>query len=341
MEGLKKRNPLKTNIILLVLLGSLIMLTHILHFAFRNTIDQAALPVQYAAYLPLDSGAKTAKLELKLLFGDPMDRKKLFPPLIDLKTRMIMLHALKEQTNFSDVNVYYRLDSNGNLMDSLRVEDYDISLNREYIIHPDYYYSWFLDGNPEKQEYLPVNEDLKLGNKALQQRYEALHKKAALVQFFGYRMLWGKNGVTEGVRRRFYDTKTDKVIFLIQNKWYALFGKDLEGMPGGEKKTTLDSIKAFKLDQLGKPNPYLYVANFHKERKGYQEWIGTAYLNLMMGKDTLKLSTGMTVKESEGQNPLNYLHQLQYFRDKTMSFPIIINEDYQCYVLRPGSINKL
>lgn len=339
MEGLKKRNPYKTNVILLVLIISLFMLTHILHFAFRNTIDQPALPSQYAGYLPLDAAAKSKALELKLLFGDGRDRRKILPPLRDPKTGMILLHTLQEETNSSDVNVYYRLDTNGKLRDSLRVQDYDISLNREYIIHPDYYYSWFLDGNPEKQEYLPVNKDLKLGNKALQQQYETLYKKATLVQFFGYQMLWGKNGVTVGDRRRFYDTKTDKTIFLIQNKWYALFGKELEAMPGGEKKSTLDSVKAFKLDQLSVPNPYLYLANFHKESKGYKEWNGTGYLNMMLGKDTLKLRTGMTVKESEGKAPLDYHHQLQYFRDQTMPFPIIVNENYQCYILRSRSTN--
>jgi len=322
-------------------MSGLFMLTHVMHFAFRNTIDQPALPTQYAGYLPLDSRAKSARLELKLLFGNAPDSRKILPPMRDPKTGMILLNTLQEETNSSDVNVYYRLDTNGNLRDSLRVEDYDINLNREYIIHPDYYYSWFLDGNSEKQEYLSVNKDLKLGNKALQQEYEALYKKATLVQFFGYRMLWGKNGVTEGDRRRFYDTKTDKTIFLIQNKWYALFGKDQEGMPGGEKKKTLDSIKAFKLDQLGVPNPYLYLANFHKESKGYKGWAGTGYLNLMMGKDTLKLKIEMTVEEPEGQNSLNYHHQLQYFRDQPMSFPIIINENYQCYILRSRSTNKL
>ncbi|RQO69531.1 hypothetical protein DBR43_15765 [Pedobacter sp. KBW06] len=341
MEGSKKRNPYKTNIILLILISGLFMLSHVLFFAFRNTIDQPPLPGQYAGYLPLGAAAKSNALELKLLVGDPGERRKLFPPLRDPKTGMILLHALQEETNSTDVNVYYRIDANGTLLDSLRVEDYDISLNREYIIHPDYYYSWFLDGSSGRQEYLPVNKDLKLGTEALRQEYEALYKKATLVQFFGYQMLWGKNGVTEGDRRRFYDTKTDKVIFLIQNKWHALFGKDLEGMPGGEKKATLDSIKALNLDRLGVPNPYLYVANFHKESQGYQEWNGMAYLNLMLGKDTLKLKTEMTVKESEGEHPLNYHHQLQYFRDETMSFPIIINENYQCYILKSRSVKKL
>ncbi|SHE81821.1 hypothetical protein [Pedobacter caeni] len=333
MEGSKKRNPYKTNAMLLVVIGGLFLLTHLFHFAFRNTIDQPPTPAQYAAYLPLDSGAKNAHLELKSLFANNLDRGRLLPPLMDPVTGMVMLNTVKEETNYSDGNVYYRLDSSGRLVDSLLVEDYYISLNREYIIHPNYYYSWFLDGHQEKREYLPVNEDLKLGTKALQQRYETLYRDAELVQLFGYQMLWG-NGTTEREKRKYYDTKTDKAIFLIRNKWYALYGKDLKTMPGGEKKKSLDTIRQLNLDQLGVPNPYLYVANFRKDSKGYEGWDGTAYLNIMMGKDTLKVSTGMTLNESVGKQPPKYVHSLEYFRGKTMPFAIICKENNRCYILK-------
>ena len=130
------------------------------------------------------------------------------------------------------------------------------------------------------------------------------------------------------------ERKIDKAVFLIDGKWYALYGKNLYVNLNDLPDNTLTNLIPHSSD-FDKPNSIAYVADFKKiNRAQKNQWSGFAYINLFYKTDTIKIKA----KLAKNENPKNDLgkypaYNFGYYIPEGLPYALIA-QDHIYYIIK-------
>jgi len=250
-----------------------ITVCYILHgYFFRNFISQPDLPKEYLTYKSLEERPESNAYEIFQLQDNLLNLNNYyFSP---LSKTVVIQSGKKGFSNDNDpLRLYYKFNTDGKLIDSLIVNNYDYyKVRKKYLIAEDYYISWIIDNDSTRHKYTDINPKADWDTDHTFEEFDRLSKKASSVYFF------------KSALKKYYRDDSeevfDKVIFLIDNKWYALYGKNLYAVPEpdnlSEEEKTISPVYTHKISKFGDTS-----------------WEVNAYYNLIIKNDTLKIKKEM------------------------------------------------
>lgn len=315
-------NIYKKNILTIIAL-IVFLFANVFHvYLFRNTIDQSELPVRYKSYKAFQkTTVSSLNYEIIKLRGSWGDVDSFEEPIFLEKSEFVVLHA-NAKSNSQRAPVYYKLDKNGEVVDSIPdINSYKI--RNGYLMTKDAYSTWMIDGDTLNHKYIDINMNAGESEK-IKTEFERLRNKAVSIAYFDSDVLWKYDSKN-------HENEIDKAVFLIDGKWYALYGKDLD-LPiyrilSEEKEKVLQS----KFTHL------LRADYFHKtELKGREisEWEVNAYFTFIKEKDTLKIFQEMDLN---GENADLFL---TYYTSKNINFYLILGDYAESYYIIKPIIRK-
>lgn len=251
---------------------------------------------------------------------------------------------------------FFKIDFNGNIIDSLIVDWDKFEVFSRYLLSPNYYNSWLIDGDTTNKKFTNVNEDLKLGEEDFKKKLEELMSQSEM-DFYCLGYYEHKNDSNTIIN------KIDRVYFLIQNEWTCLYGKDfitMELIEKGGNGYIKDYFKPivmgfnfekqnnsfFKCDnyelEYFQRNVYVgagFLPSFHPNGSRASHWSGYGYVNVFLEKDTIKLKR-RSVETSPDSHGNLYSYPLDLYKKNKMKC-IIFCEDSQIddmtyiYLIKP------
>ncbi|UOE50831.1 hypothetical protein MTO98_07045 [Mucilaginibacter sp. SMC90] len=309
------------------ILGGIIILISVLvctlsDFSIQNVLPKTALPDQFKNYPEIDQAA--------ILLYSSANETSLddFPPLFNAKNSTVIL----SKQNKDQSKTYLKLDADGNLTDSLTYTDDYPTDWAGYLVSPKSYCSWIINGDKQLSKFEDRNKDLKEDSTALNRHFKQLYQSSAAVFYFHYDKLDD---------RRLDSLLIDKVIFLQQGRWIALFGKNLSDNQTAYPIKGNGVLTELK-NQAGKS---VQVTYFHKEHfeKGSgpspgsptglsspDKWTGTGYFKLVFQKDSLHFKQEMT----EFNGKLHTYMPFYYFTNPQLHFALFTNNNNDLYLIK-------
>jgi hypothetical protein len=313
-------NVYKKNILLIIAL-TVFLFVNVFHvFLFRNIIDQPELPDRYKSYKAFrKTTSKSLNYEITKLTGSWAEKDSFEKPIFLEKSDFVVLHTNAKPSSYGE-SLYYKMDKNAKLVDS--IPDIYYGIRNGYLISEDAYCTWVIDGDTVKNKYIDINIDTKWESEKVKKEFDRLRNKAVSTAYFNSDNLWKYNSKN-------YENEIDKAVFLIDGKWYALYGKDLD-LP------IYRVLSEGKEKSLGSKFTHSLLADyFHKtELRGRRksEWEVNAYFNFIKEKDTLKIFQKMDLNGEKDDLFLTY------YSSKNINFYLIL-ADYAegYYIIKPIS----
>ncbi|MFC3561410.1 hypothetical protein [Pedobacter jamesrossensis] len=315
----------KKNIILLAILILCFVLTIAYGYAFRNFISQPNIPAKYNEYKSIHSGVNSKHFELKQVLNGELNNLYFEQPIF--ADNFVIIHATSAFSN-RPKNIYYKIDSAGKLADSLiyKTDEYPNGFLKGYLVHQDYYLKWALNGDTAKHKYILINYDLKLDSASMLNQFFKLNSEAKTRKFIGHNYLW-KNDDPK------WKSEIDKVLLLINDKWYAYYGANLKDYEEiNEPDTIPNQLKGEQV--LGKPENNFEVVYFHKTSQITKDWFGQAFVNLKIGNDTLNFKHEMRFNEDK---KTCYYRELKMYNNPKSNLQLLGNGRTGFYVIKPKS----
>lgn len=284
-----------------VCISLFIAVSYILYgYFFRNFITQPDLPAKYLAYKSVEDTVKSAHYEIVKLGDNSLNlNTTYFSPV----TKTVVFESGKEGfgNDNDEFKLYYKFDNKGKLIDSLKTRRYDsYEIYESYLLSKENYISWIIDNDTIRHNYIELNPKADWTFERTEEEYNKLSKKASSVYCFKAQM---HNYNSDDVGQYF-----DKALFLIDKKWYALYGKSL-----------------FK-ESISEPYQKIFAPVYtHKVSKlGSNSWRVNAFYDIAVKNDTLKLKTEVWSDRTD----------LAYYRHPTdPAFCIIKYSTY--FIIRP------
>lgn len=309
-------NVYKKNILIIVLLIVFLFVNIFYVYLFRNNIDQPQLPVKYKSYKEFrKTTVKSLNYEIIKLRGSWDDKDYFGEPIFVENSDFVVLHSNAWPSANGD-SFYYKLDKNGKLVDSIPDINYS-GIRDGYLIAENEYSSWMIDGDTLKHKYTDLNSDAGWQPERIKTEFDKLRNKAVSTAYFNYDRLWKYDSEN-------YENKIDKAVFLVEGKWYALYGEDLD-LPD---YTTLSKEK--EKSYQTKYIHLLQADHFHKTAlKGRDMWVWkvNAYFNFIKEKDTLKFFQEMDLNGEHGDLFLTY------YSSEKINFSLILAEYGEGYYI--------
>nr|WP_315240918.1 hypothetical protein [uncultured Flavobacterium sp.] len=252
-----------------VFISLLLTVCYILYgYFFRNFITQPDLPKEYLTYKYLDSKPASDHFEIIKLADDLLNFNNFyFSPM----SETVVIQSNKNGFSYDrdPLRLYYKFNIQGKLIDSLIVDRFDYyKVRKKYLISEDHYISWIIDNDTTRHDYTELNPKADWDADRTFEEFERLSKKASSVYFF--KSVFKKyNGDTEA----FFD----KAIFLIDQKWYAIYGKKIYVYPEPEEQSEKDKKTILPV--------YTQKLSQHGDNLSQVD----AYYNLIIKNDTLKI----------------------------------------------------
>lgn len=251
-----------------VCISLFIAVSYILYgYFFRNSITQPDLPAKYLAYKSVQDTVKSAHYEIVKLGDNSLNlNTTYFSPI----TETVVFESGKEGfgNDNDEFKLYYKFDNKGKLIDSLKTRRYDsYKIHESYILSKEDYISWIIDNDTIRHNYIELNPKADWTFERTEEEYHKLSKKASSVYCFKAQK---HNYNSDDVGQYF-----DKAIFLIDKKWYALYGESF--------------FKETVSDPIAKTLSPVYT---HKLSKlGNDIWKVNAFYDIVVKNDTLKIKT--------------------------------------------------
>jgi hypothetical protein len=242
-------------------------------YFFKNIIIQPPLPSEYLAYKSLNDTIKSANYEI-IGLREPFNNLGAlhFSPL----SKHVVFESNKKgfSGEYDKFRLYYKFNSKAELIDSLTTDNYDdYEIFKSYLMSRDDYISWIIDSDTTRNKYVELNADLKWTPDHIKREYDKLSKEASSHYFF--------RGVANVRDSGNPALNIDKNIFLIDKKWYALYGDDLFEKPTTEKQIETEPKKII-----------LPIYTQRLQDHKYFSYL-SAYYDLIIKKDTLKIKAEM------------------------------------------------
>lgn len=237
-------------------------------YFFKNFITQPELPAKYLAYKSLEDKVKSANYEIVSIGDNSLNMNTIyFSPL----SETVVFESDKQ--GFSNDNdefrLHYKFDNKGKLIDSLKTRRYDsYEIYKSYLLSQDDYISWIIDADSTRHKYIELNPKADWTFEHTEEEYNKLSKKASSIYCFKAQV---HNYNSDDVGQYF-----DKALFLIDKKWYALYGKSLfiesESNKQNDDENIISPIYTHKLSKHGE-----------------NLWQVNAFYNIVIKNDTLKI----------------------------------------------------
>ena len=309
-------------VVLLLIIGFVASIAY--GYGFRNFINQPSFTAKDVEYKMLTEGVKSEKYSVSPLFKDQYGIDRSRPYFFPERKNIVFMDNHGDKSEHS----FYKIDSLGNLVDSIRLsKDYSTIIFGEYILQNTSYSSWIIDGDTTRKNYKEFNADADWSEEKVEDEFNRLKQKAKDVFYFKYERLWDYNDPRK-------ESKIDKAVFLIDGKWYALYGKNLyvnlDDLPDHTLPNLITSSSNFD-----KPNPIAYVADFQRiNRTEKNRWDGFAYINLLYKTDTIKIKTKMAQNEKPKNDQEKYpAYNMGYYKPEGLPFAIIA-QDHVYYIIK-------
>ncbi|MFH7002958.1 hypothetical protein [Flavobacterium bizetiae] len=284
-----------------VCISLFIAVSYILYgYFFRNFITQPDLPKKYLAYKNLEDTVKSAHYEIVSLGDNSLNTNTVyFSPL----SETVVFESAKQgfDNDNDEFRLHYKFDNKGKLIDSLKTRRYDsYEIYESYLLSKKNYISWIIDNDTIRHNYIELNPKADWTFERTEEEYNKLSKKASSVYCFKAQM---HNYNSDDVGQYF-----DKALFLIDKKWYALYGKSL-----------------FK-ETVSKPYQKIFAPVYtHKVSKlGSNSWRVNAFYDIVIKNDTLKLKN----ESWSDRTDMGY-----YSHPANPAFCILRNSTY--FIIRP------
>lgn len=313
--------------------NSIVILSSILGFVlsiaygycFRNFIDQPGFSAKDIEYKMITEGIKSDNYIIsplfKMTYRFELSRPYYFPE----RKNIVFVDNQGDRSERS----FYKVDSLGNLVDSIRFrKDYSTIIFGAYILQNTAYSSWIIDGDTTSKNYIAYNADANWSEEKTEAEFDRLKRSANDVFYFKYENLWQYDDAKR-------DRKIDKAVFLIDDKWYALYGRNLYVNLDILLDHTLTNLIPWS-SNFDKPNKISYVADFQKlNRIRKNQWDGFAYINLFYKTDTIKIKAKLTQNEKPKNDQGKYAaYNLGYYRPEGLPYALIA-QDYVYYIIKP------
>lgn len=288
---------------LLFALAALFIISIFYGYWFENAVDGPPLSAKYATIKALEEGVQSEKYEISPLFSKDFDVKYLSAPFYDEQSKTAIIMSSTSEN--SGVQEFYKIDSLGKLTDSL-IFDHEyrrIHLLRGFVLHPDYYTTWWQNGDTTAHPYLKEAAD----------KYQQLKTRAEAVYYLSYKDAW-KYGTAE------FKQETDVVLLLINHQWHALYGPGLY-----QQKAAESELPDLLADSTG--GAAIVLEQVKKESlidAKDDSWFGTGYVYFTIHQDTLRFKHEMVLT---GNREKEYWRNLHYYRAGDAPFALLYSND--------------
>jgi len=331
---------MKPSYILVILLTILLI-----YFLLRNLSKETTLPVEeieklpeeYETYQNLKFGVDTELHKIEPLFKNDFEEIMIAyfnnnDNSVFVKTKNYSANLIKSPDIL--LNNYYKLNTDGEIIDSLILAKREICKAYEgYLVNDHTYCTWLLNGDKTKHPIEFINRDLALSEEEVQEELKSLHGRATLA----------KNH-----QAIFDNIPYSNVIFLIDDKWVMLFADGLLGYSKNEAFPQKHIQRTFiqnlidKSDVWNKKSNYLNLVHFQKKsfrekRKvspfnpnsqvSYSKWEGEGYMHLNFKNDTipLKLDLNRRLGDAPYHYEIPYRGSIFYFTTDELNYGLLAN----------------
>ncbi len=326
---MRKRKILVISILLIIVYNLYV------NFSYKQLLPIKKLPNKYKSYNYAREGVVTEKHVLKEFLGSEefedidIEYFNEKDTTVIIKTKNYAAHTLKKTKVYR--NIFYKLDRNGTIKDSLVLVNEFTKLYSGYLISKDSFYTWILDGNKHKKKCKLINRDDTLTKEAASKKLIELYTKAELTGSY-YDIYY------ENIR---FSTS----LFLINKEWNILFGKTQLDYTNREKypnkikeRTKLENIVKEESVWNG-TNADIQLLHFQKKKfekarrnslfnpihhTSYDKWLGNGYMHLLFKGDTIPFKMLLNYElGSSNTYKIPFRGELEYYTKTTLNFGLL------------------
>ncbi|WP_316780178.1 hypothetical protein [Pedobacter antarcticus] len=304
-------------------------------YFFKAENIQPSLPPAYRVYPNIRDSATQPGSAVSILLDLKTDNATLSAPLYFPEQQITLITAKYLEGTAGNATSYYKLDHSGQLTDSLhyRNNKNKLIMTNGFLLHPDFFYSWVLDGSRTRNTYKEWNKNLSWSAERIKAEMAAILEKADAIYVYSASSMWPSDS-------DLYNGKVDKLIYVVKGKGHALYGAGLIGVrPAGTKpyQEMPDQIELARnhdtqanatLDFNSKD--YLLVEN-----NTLKTWRGKAFLSLKKGQHLLKIKQNVFIDEqADGSQSISAM-DLGYYTAEKSAFSLIREGRFSYYIFKP------
>lgn len=278
-----------------------------------NLFPRKELPHEFDDYKNLSEINDLGNYAISLFAKDEKDYLTRYVQIIEISKENTILKAITKTERFDNgggnsgnnfSNTVFKFDSFGNILDTINYKTSSsnqsefgntVLLNKQ-IVNKEllYYQTWPTDGDKVKKDFIPLNKDFSWNTEEISKYYyNTIVPNSAYLEHFS---AWRDSTI--------HYTKRQSVLFLLDNKWYILYGVSNE-ITDDIRKRSVDDDKKIKYENLFTdiPSENIVFKYFHKleycsnmagktqsnSPYTYYYWNGNAYLDIIFNGETLKV----------------------------------------------------
>lgn len=324
--------------IIFIVLGIAYFLYSILPFSYKQLLPLKKLPEQYVSYKYPRDTICTKNFVLKDLI-DITTFEEISIEFFNEKDSTVIVKTQNYSSRSSSnpeiyTNTYYKLNSEGTIIDSLKLAEENIArLYDGYLINDDSYYTWILDGDKNKKSCEIINRDEQFTKQEAEEVLEALYE-ASEIALSNHSVFHNNNSYYVSV-------------FFIENQWKLLFGDvrlnyyNKNKYPEKTNKTLMQLENTIEKHLVwNKKSEYINLEYFHKEnfikggessafnpiyRKTYDRWEGIGFMNLKFKEDIIPFKMNLNYELGSNSNTYKvpFRGDLKYYTRSELNFGLL------------------
>lgn len=281
-------------------------------------------------------------------------------PTLDTVNNYILICANSRNINKedrpdnTDILTLYKLGYRGNILDSLKINHSETIRFENYIITPDYYSTWLIDGSKDDKKYKEINKEFSLSEPDLKKRFEELYMASDKVVYKNIFNTDSTSRINEIDRAYFIKNRVITCLYgknAVDCYTYPIKGNYRTGN-GWMEESLMDG--SFSEGKYAEVDTDLFTMNyFYREeyiKKGLfklpsffveaiynspDRWEGTGYFDIYLHSDTLRITKPM-IEIKKSINSYSVPITLYYLYTAPKYDCLILTKDEKhCYLIRP------
>lgn len=297
---------------------------------------QPSLPPAYRVYPNIRDSARQPGSAVSILLDLRSDNATLSAPFYFPEQQITLITAKYLEGTAGNALSYYKLDHSGKLTDSLHYRNNrdKLTMANGFLLHPEFFYSWVLDGSRTRHNYKEWNKDLGWSARRIKVEVAAILEKADALYVYSASSIWPYDS-------DLYNDKVDKLIYVVKGKGYALYGVGLIGVPPAGTKPYQEMPDQIELARNHdtqanatldfNSKDYLLIEN-----NTLKTWRGKAFLSLKKGQHLLKIKQNVFIDEqADGSQTISAM-DLGYYTAEKSAFSLIREGGFSYYIFKPS-----
>lgn len=356
------------NVIIVVVVLVVLFVVFKLEFSNGNKEEKALeeIPQKYQSYQSISDSLKTEKYQLESFNQGKYKLTQIVHFNPSDSTLVVMgsnYGAPAQSLPRPIIHEYYKLDAQGNVLDSLELSGEETALTRDgYLVDKDYHSSWMIDGDATKKPYQVLNDSLDWDANAEKDSaaFEKLYKTATQVIYEEYHIdrkpygaikllndgVWTKLQKPEYFDRTFrFETYPAKPIVVydqnpttrpsevdgFQHSHLPNLAEEGDSYTGKNKHLSMVHFRKVKFMESKdngafNPNSMTYAA----------KWKGDGFMYLSYKGDTIPFKIALDkMKREEGVYEREYAHPLRFYTNEQLNFGIVSENYGDLFLIKP------